>query len=228
MSDTDTAEHKRFAIPIALKFSTASEAGLFTGWASTFNGPPDAYGDVIATGAFTDTINKHRANDTAPALLWSHDMGSPIGIISQLRESAYGLQIDGRLALDVARGADAHALMKLGALGLSIGYRATSSTPMRNGRTLKSVDLFEVSAVAIPANSAAKVISVKARPDLVDLNNPRVAERILRDGGYGHAQSKAIVSLAKRAFKQRDVAIAEQILARKLIAAAAALTAFSN
>ena len=225
MSDTtDTpTSNKRFAVPIHVKYA-ANKPGEFDAYGSTFGGTPDAYGDIIAPGAFTKTIADHRAKGTSPALLWSHDMAQPIGVITQLSQDTTGLLVSGKLTLEVAKAAEAHALALAGALAMSIGYRATSATPMtRAGRTLNEITLYECSLVAVPANTNAKILSIKSRPDLVDLNNPRVAEKILRDAGYGREQSKLIVALAKKAFKPRDVAITEQILARKLIAAAVAI-----
>jgi HK97 family phage prohead protease len=230
MNDTTetTPTNKRLSIPIGVKYTAGNGSGEFSGWGATFNGI-DSYNDTIAPGAFAKTIADHRSRSTSPALLWSHDMSQPIGAISQLTETAYGLKVDGQLALGVERGRDAYELFKMSALGLSIGYRPTKTTPNgKAGRTLNEVMLFEISAVSIPADSRSVVTNVKARPDLIELNNPRVTERILRDAGYGREQSKLIVSLAKKAYKQRDVVFQEQILARKLIAATAALSSFSQ
>ncbi len=211
---------KRYSFPLAIKFSGASEAGSFSGYGSTFGGNPDAYGDVIAAGAFAKSIAAHRAAGTSPALLWSHDANQPIGIITQLTEDSRGLRVDGKLTLEVARAAEAHALMKAGALAFSIGYHALQSTPLgKRGRQLDEIKLFEVSAVAMPANTNAKLISVKVRPDAVDQHNPRVIEQILRDGGVTRNQAKRILSLGKAAFRQRDVVLADDILSQKLLAA---------
>src|SRR5215213_7909889 len=172
MNDTpDTpTEHKGHLLPLQIKYSAASEAGVFSGFGSTFGGAPDSYGDVVAAGAFTKTISDHRTAGTSPALLWSHQLSEPIGTISQLTETPHGLRVDGKLALGVERGRDAHELMKMGALGLSIGYRPVRTTPLgRSGRTLNEVTLHEVSAVSVPANSAARITSIKAQPNLVEL-----------------------------------------------------------
>jgi HK97 family phage prohead protease len=229
MSDTTTTEHKRFAIPIAVKFSAATEAGTFSGYGSTFGGTADSYGDVVAVGAFTKTIADHRKAGTSPALCWSHSLSDPIGTINQLTEDAHGLRVDGKLALGVERGRDAHELMKMGALGLSIGYRPVRATPNgRNGRTLNEVTLYEISAVSVPANSAARITSIKARPDVAELNDPRVLERCLRDAGWSRSQAKEITFLGKAALRPLDVAIADQKLSRKLLAAAAAMSPFSK
>lgn len=150
------------SIPLAVKSASAGQAGEFSAYASTFGGKPDAHGDIIAPGAFKKSLEAHRANDTAPALLWSHDMATPIGVILNAIEDSKGLRIDGKLSLDVQKGAEAYALMKMGALAMSIGYFASQTERLeKRGRLLKQISLFEVSAVAIPSNTNARVISVK-------------------------------------------------------------------
>lgn len=232
MSDTDNdtpAEHKRQSLPLQLKYTAKSEAGVFSGFGSTFGGAPDSYGDVVAAGAFTKTISDHRAAGTSPALLWSHQLSEPIGTIAQLTETSHGLRVDGKLALGVERGRDAYELMKMNALGLSIGYRAVKTTPLgRSGRTLNEVTLHEVSAVSVPANSAARITSVKAQPNLVELNDPRVLNHILRNAGYSRSHAREITYLAKAALCSESMARADQKLAHKLIAAAAAMSPFST
>jgi uncharacterized protein len=218
---SETVHH---SIPLAVKYSAASEAGQFSCYASTFGGPPDAYGDTIKAGAFAPSLAQHRAAGTSPALLWAHDQSQPLGVITNLIEDTRGLRMDGKLTLEVARAAEAYALMKAGALAFSIGYQTVKATSLGKGiRQLDEIRLFEVSAVAIPANSNAKLISVKGPPDLVDQHNPRVIERILTDSGVTRSQAKRIVALGKTAFRPRDVAIAEQYLSQKLMAASRAI-----
>jgi HK97 family phage prohead protease len=226
----NSMETQRLGLPLQIKFSSASAAGSIEGYASTFGGAADSYGDVIRDGAFKNTIAEHRAAGTAPAFLWSHDAQLPIGVWTQMVEDAKGLRVDGKLAIDTQRGADAHSLMKLGALSLSIGYRAVKATALPKGmRQLDEVKVFEISAVAMPANTNARITSVKARPDIAELNDPRVLEHILREAGYSRSQAKAITHLGKAAFHPLDAAIAESTPARKLLAAKAAIdSAFSN
>ncbi|MEH2626792.1 HK97 family phage prohead protease [Bradyrhizobium sp. AZCC 1719] len=212
------------SIPLAVKFSSSSQAGEFSGYASTFGGQPDAYGDIIAPGAFTKTITQHKAAGTSPALLWSHDMSQPIGVITKLVEDAHGLFMEGRLTLEVNRAAEAYALMKAGALAFSIGYQVSAATSLgKRERRLDEIKLYEVSCVAVPANTNAKLVSIKAKPDIFDQNSPRVIEQILRGNGVSRRHAKRIVALAKDAFEERDVLIAKQSLSTKLLAAAQAI-----
>lgn len=150
--------------PIELKFAPSEHPGEFVGFASTFGGEPDSYGDIIAPGAFAKSLAKHKAEGTRPALLWQHDQRNPIGVWLDLRETDAGLLAKGRLTLDVPQAKSAHALMRDDALSLSIGFAIPEGGAVLKGgaRLLKEIDLFEISAVAMPANPRARITGVKA------------------------------------------------------------------
>lgn len=184
----------RLSPSLFLKAASVAPSGIFTGFASTFGGPPDSYGDVIAPGAFVESLAEHAKNGTTPAMLWSHDQSEAIGRWTSLKETPSGLEVSGKLTLETRRGNEAYALMKDGALGLSIGYSIPSGGSTYQGQTrmLKKVKLFEISVVAMPANPAAQITSVKSliRPD-----NIRDLESRLRDElGFSAREAKAIAS----------------------------------
>lgn len=160
--------------PLEIKFAATERLGEFVGLASTFGGEPDSYGDIIAPGAFFQSLAKHAAAGTRPALLWQHDHKNPIGVWSDLQETDSGLLATGRLTLDVPQAKSAHALMKDGALSLSIGYSVPQGgAEIQNGaRLLRQIDLHEISAVALPANPLAKIATVKS----FDPENPNIRE----------------------------------------------------
>jgi HK97 family phage prohead protease len=112
----------RLSPAFCFKAAGIDEAGVFTGLASTFGGPRDAYGDVIAPGAFAGTLAEHAKNGSMLGLLWAHELSEPIGRWLTLKESREGLEAAGNLTLETKRGAEAYALMKDRALGLSIGF----------------------------------------------------------------------------------------------------------
>jgi len=155
-----------------LELKSLEEQGDFEGYASTFAGEPDAGGDIVAKGAFSETLAQHSARGTMPKLFWQHDSSSPIGKWLEATEDEKGLLVRGRLNMDVQRGREAHALLKAGDIdGLSIGYRIREKiVDDENGIwTLTKLDLFEVSIVSIGMNENATIASVKAA---------RVAERL--------------------------------------------------
>jgi len=131
------------------------------GLASTWWGEPDAYGDVVQPGAFTDSLAAR-----ATKLLYEHH--TPIGKQLELRETDDGLY--GRWSVvDTVVGTDAYKLAKAGVLdSLSIGYIPLEWETRGDGvRVLQKCDLYEVSAVAIPANEHAVITAVKTAAAVV-------------------------------------------------------------
>ena len=182
--------HDRLDVPFKIK--AVSEDGLFSGYGSVF-GVIDSYKEVVAPGAFAESLSQR-----TPALLWQHRSGEPIGVYSALREDQTGLYVEGKLALKTARGAEAYELLKMGAIsGLSIGFvtRDDSYDRVTGVRTLKKVDLWEVSLVTFPANDAARVSGVKSIDTIASLAD---AESYLRDaGGLSRREATAFVSRIK-------------------------------
>lgn len=192
-----------------LKFSAGDgvDAMTFSGYGAVF-GNVDSYGDVIAKGAFADTIREAKATGQWPAMLLQHggmgltaDDMTPIGVWTSMAEDEKGLLLEGKLA-PTPRGQEMYALMKMqpraAINGLSIGYQAIEwqmrSNPDEPRRTLKKVKLFEISPVTFPANGLARVSSVKSIEDLESLAD---AERLLRDRGMSKADALALVSKIK-------------------------------
>lgn len=181
----------------ALQIKATGDDGSVEGYGSVF-GERDSYDDVIAVGAFVDSLKAHKAAGTMPAMLWQHDGAKPIGIWTEMVEDSKGLRIKGQLALETTLGKEAHALLKMGALnGLSIGFVSKQWAYDRDTdvRTLTEVDLWEVSLVTFPANGKARVTNVKAADDLAA---PKDAERLLRDAGFSKSDATAFVSRVMR------------------------------
>lgn len=57
------------------------ETGEITGYFSTYDRKPDFYGDVIAPGAFTETIKKRKESGHPFPLCWNHDLDQIIGLV---------------------------------------------------------------------------------------------------------------------------------------------------
>jgi HK97 family phage prohead protease len=151
-------------VACALQVKALAGDGMFAGYASVF-GELDQQNEIVAKGAFTRSLSSWKKQGRMPAMLWMHDPTMPIGIWLAVREDMNGLAVEGKLALRTQKGAEAHELLKLGALtGLSIGYRIVTSRvdASRKVRTLTDVDLFEISLVTFPANEAARVSDVKS------------------------------------------------------------------
>lgn len=183
------------------------ETGVIEGYASTFGGEPDSYGDVIAEGAFSESLAEHASKGTMPKMFWQHDRDQPVGRWTEAVEDARGLKVTGKLNLGVQRGAEAMALLKEGDIdGLSIGYRIKEySVDTESGIwTLEKLDLVEVSIVSIGANESATIASVKAAKQAHELNEmlkagDRLTERQfetwLKGLGFSNAQAERAARL---------------------------------
>jgi HK97 family phage prohead protease len=155
-----------------LEIKSLKESGEFEGYGSTFGGEPDAYGDVIAEGAFQESLAEHKAKGTMPKLFWQHNSDEPIGKWLDAKEDSHGLLLKGKLNMDVQRGREAQALLKAGDIdGLSIGYRIKEYSVDTESSiwTLDKLDLIEISVVSVGANENAVVQSVKAAKAAHDL-----------------------------------------------------------
>lgn len=198
-------------LPLEVKFAKDSDDTMtFSGYGAVFDNV-DSYGDVIVKGAFVDTLARAKTANDWPAMLLNHggwgvtsDDQVPIGIWTAMEEDDIGLRVEGKFA-DTARGREAYALLKMtprpAINGLSIGYIAKEwemrSRPEEPRRTLKKVDLLEVSLVTFPANPKARVQGVKSGLTVRD------AERALRDVGFSQTEAKAILAEGFKA-AQRD------------------------
>lgn len=164
-----------FDLPAEIKALDDEPEGTIQGFASTFGGSPDSYGDVIKRGAFAASLKEHEAAGTLPLMLWHHRNDQPVGRWTSFEETRKGLRATGRLTLGATGGRDAYAFVKDGAVnGLSIGFRTRAAKPRDDGsRVLTDIELLEVSLVGMPANASARLTQVRA----LDLSgdDPRAA-----------------------------------------------------
>lgn len=190
-----------------LEIRTLSDAGEFEGHGSVF-GVEDSYGDIVAPGAFERSLTEHRTAGTLPALLWQHDASRPIGVYTDMREDAAGLYVKGKLLTETAQGREAHALLKAKAIrGLSIGFmtRKADYDEVSQIRTVRDVDLWEVSLVTFPANRMANVEAVKNTNNAI--TTERDLEKFLRDAGMSKSEAAASVArLRASILDRRDAA----------------------
>lgn len=180
----------------AFELKALKEDGHFEGYGSVF-GVKDSYDEIVSAGAFAESLSNHKAKGTLPALLWQHRSGEPCGVYVEMAEDSIGLKVSGQLALKTVRGAEAYELLKMKAIsGLSIGFatREDSYDRLTGIRTLKKVDLYEVSLVTFPANDTARVQGVKNIEVIDDLKS---AEQYLREAGLSRTEAKAFIARVK-------------------------------
>lgn len=193
-----------------LKLPQVADEMRFSGYGAVF-GNVDAYGDVIAPGAFAQTLADAQKSGIFPAMLMQHGgMGLtaqdmvPIGVWDKLSEDGHGLVNEGVLA-PTPRGQEAYALMKMAPrpaiTGMSIGYKPIKFTMRSKAedprRTLHEVALMEVSLVTFPANSQARITGVKSIGDFTD----RDFEQLMQDAGLSRKEARVVMNHGFRHLK---------------------------
>lgn len=146
------------------------EDGQFTAYASVF-GNVDSYGDVVTKGAFADSLSSWGETGNPIPLLYGHNMSDPdfnIGHVKSAVEDDYGLLITSELDLENPKAAQVHRMLKGGRVNqMSYAYDVVDSGPTEvdgvKATELRQIKLYEVSVVAIGANQATEVLSVKAQ-----------------------------------------------------------------
>jgi hypothetical protein len=147
---------------VKLELKQIAETGEFEGLAAVYN-IQDEEGDTIRRGAFTRTIHHHKGK---VPILWQHQINEPLGF-GTLTDADQGLEIRGKLNLDVARARETHALMKQALaegidFGLSIGYDTIRGTGVKGqARELTELRLWEVSPTLFQAHPLATITDVK-------------------------------------------------------------------
>ena len=188
------------------------EKGIFTGYGSIF-GNEDQGSDIMQKGAFTKSLEARPARKVK--LLYQHKTDEPIGVFEDMYEDSKGLFVKGKLAMGTQKGREAYELLKMGALdGMSIGFRADPekqgyNESKRGTRTLKEVDLMEISLVTFPMNESALIETVKG-----NAKNIREWEKILREAGnLSRTEAKIGAKALSESLSQRDAGDDSQQLA---------------
>lgn len=181
---------------IELEVKSLSDKGTFSGYGSVFN-VVDKGGDIVAPGAFSESLAKWKSSGRQVPMLWQHQTDQPIGAWPDLKEDDHGLLgTDAELWLEDApyarlamRGMKAKAIT-----GLSIGYRVKDySVNQETGvYTLQKLDLVEISVVTNPMNDDARVASVKSMLEAGRLPSMAEFEKLLREAGFSKTQATAI------------------------------------
>jgi HK97 family phage prohead protease len=162
-----------FFAPLELKFAEGAPAGEFSGYAAVF-GNTDAHGDVILPGAFRDSLAERKAGGRPIPMHVMHRVlggdGLPVGVWNNVTEDDKGLKVTGKISgMNTDAGRLLYERVKDGALGgLSIGYRLRPNGAVYGKkagepkRTLKGLDLHEISLVDDPSNAMSRVEEMKA------------------------------------------------------------------
>ena len=147
----------------------ADESGTITGYFSTYDREPDSYGDIIAKGAFDNTIKKRIESGHPWPLCWNHDLDQIVGSVDpeQIKDEEKGPLMTAGF-FDTALAQEKREIVKSGVVyQFSFAYDVIKqkSVTLEDGtkaNELQEVEVYEISIVPIPANHNAVMTEVKA------------------------------------------------------------------
>lgn len=146
------------------------DGGIVRGYVSTFDEVPDSYGDIVAPGAFADSLDAWRKSGNKIPLLYGHRTDDPkynIGYLREFYEDERGLYVEAAFDADNETAQLCRRLANEGRLcKFSFAYdvKERADARLESGQfvnKLIKVDIFEASLVVIPANQNAVVTDVK-------------------------------------------------------------------
>lgn len=154
----------------------ALKEGEFLAYASTFVRTPDAYGDVVARGAFEKTLTEWKESGLTLPVLYAHRMDDPdynIGAVLEAKEDEHGLLVKGRLDLGHPKAASVYRLIKgrrLNQLSFAFDVIDEGRVELESGQKaneLRQLRLYEISLVPLGANQTTEVVAVKTAAEVL-------------------------------------------------------------
>ena len=160
-----TMEHKFKEFKV--KSESMQETGTISGYFSTYDRIPDSYGDVIAPGAFTETIKAREEGGHPFPLCWNHDLDQIIGKVDSIEDTEKGPLMTASF-FDTPLAQEKRAIVQSGCVyQFSFAYDVLDAEEVTledgtKANELRKLNLYEVSVVPIPANQNAVVTDVKS------------------------------------------------------------------
>lgn len=150
------------------------EEGEFLVYPSTFTREPDAYGDVVAKGAFLDNLKAWEESGNVLPGLYGHRMDDPdffVAGASEMGEDDHGWWVKGEFDLESPKGKQVYRLVKgrrLNQLSFAYDVIDEGGVELEGGRKaneLRKLKVYEFSFVPVGANQDTSVVAVKAIVD---------------------------------------------------------------
>lgn len=165
-----------------------NDSGQISGYFSTYDKDPDGYGDIIAPGAFTDTIKAREATGHPFPLCWNHDLNQIIGAVDSIEDTEKGPFMKAHF-FDTPLAQEKRVLVKEGVVyQFSFAYDTLEEKSVKlddgtRANELDKVEVFEISVVPIPANQHAVVTDIKSgrRNSKKDLETMDAIEEALKN-----------------------------------------------
>ena len=164
--------------------------GSIEGYASTWIRKADSWGDVVAKGAFTKTLKERWNGGKGIPFIWSHQIDNLDSFIgtAEADEDEKGLHFVATFD-DTEQAQKVRQLYKDGRLRkFSFAYDVKAAGVVTlddnsKANELRELDLYEISAVTVPANDDAGVVDVKSgrRNSKADEDKLKEAIKLLQD-----------------------------------------------
>ena len=158
----------------SVKFKTGEQNGLKDGeflvYPATFIRKPDAYGDVVAKGAFLDSIKAWKESGNVLSGYYGHRMDDPdfnIAYALDMGEDDHGWWVKGAFDMDSPKARQTYRLVKSGRLNqLSFAYDVMDAGPVEidgvKAFELRKLNVHEFSFVPVGANQDTTVEAIKS------------------------------------------------------------------
>lgn len=208
--------------------ATDDDGGHIVAYAATFDKEPDSYGDVIAPGAFKNTIDEWKKSGNVIPLLFGHRTDDPsmnIGGVDSIEEDEHGLRIEATFDKDSDTAQYVRRLVlekRLSKLSFAYDVIDEGTITLDDGRKvneLREIKLYEVSLVPIPANGHAEVVEAKSATtdntditdDTTDDDNPSPVADTVSDGAGDLEALLEVIASIKEALSDLYDSIAKVV-----------------
>lgn len=147
------------------------EEGQFIVYPSTFTRTPDSYGDVVAPGAFEDTLAAWKESGNVMPGLYGHRMDDPdynIAGADEMGEDERGWWVKGTFDLESPKAKQVYRLVKgrrLNQMSFAFDVEDEGEVELEDGtkaNELRKLKVYEFSFVPVGANQDTEVVAVKA------------------------------------------------------------------
>jgi uncharacterized protein len=184
----------RFKNVPARRLKAGPEDGLAEGefivYPSTFIRKADSYGDVVAPGAFEETIKAWKESGNVLPGLYGHRMDDPdyfVAGATDMGEDDHGWWVKGAFDMDSPKGPQTYRLAKgkrLNQLSFAYDVIDEGQVELEDGtkaNELRQLDVYEFSFVPVGANQDTSIVAVKAiaqalRAGAIDLQEIKAAK----------------------------------------------------
>lgn len=172
---------KTKSVPIRVKAGPEDglEEGEFLVYPSTFTRTPDSYGDVVAKGAFTETIAEWKESGNVLPGLFGHRLDDPDFFVASaidMGEDDHGWWVKGVFDLESPKGAQVYRLVKgrrITQMSFAFDTLDEGAVELEDGgkaNELRKLKVWEFSFVPVGANQDTSIVAVKALADSIAAN----------------------------------------------------------